>query len=379
MKIAISGMGKRSNAVLHNFKAAMPEIEFVGYFDPQPSYLEQLDAAIPAYDNVPDMLSQTKPDLFFIGSPNEFHLSDMKAGFRAGIKMFVEKPVVTTLEDTFELLALLKEYGADQAIIGLVLRYSRHMVDLRKAISYGMLGPIASIEASEHITPDHGAFFMRDWRRKTARSGGFMLEKCCHDLDLYNMITGSRPKYVASFGAKRSFIPQNRPADESDMALYHSWSSVWDSTDDPFASDSDIIDCQTALLEYESGASMAFHTNLNVPDEQRRFCVIGSKAMAEGDFCRGYLTLTEAKSKSTIAHHDYTELGEFKGHYGADEMMAQDIIQHLKDPNFSLPVSIIDALEAGVAALAIDMARTSKTMFDLTPIWERFDAYGVTS
>ena len=27
---------------------------------------------------------------------------------------------------------------------------------------------------------------MRDWRRYGHYSGGFMLEKCCHDLDLYN-------------------------------------------------------------------------------------------------------------------------------------------------------------------------------------------------
>ena len=29
----------------------------------------------------------------------------------------------------------------------------------------GALGKITSIEASEHIAPYHGAFFMRDWRR----------------------------------------------------------------------------------------------------------------------------------------------------------------------------------------------------------------------
>ena len=69
------------------------------------------------------------------------------------------------------------------------------------------LGNIISIEASEHIMPWHGGFFMRNWRRKEKFSGGFMLEKCCHDIDFYNMIVGCRPKKVASFGGRRSFIP----------------------------------------------------------------------------------------------------------------------------------------------------------------------------
>lgn len=41
--------------------------------------------------------------------------------------------------------------------MGLVLHYSQHVRDLKKALDAGQIGPIA---------PYHGAFFMRDWRRK---------------------------------------------------------------------------------------------------------------------------------------------------------------------------------------------------------------------
>ncbi|MGB1208492.1 MAG: Gfo/Idh/MocA family oxidoreductase, partial [Paracoccaceae bacterium] len=79
------------------------------------------------------------------------------------------------------------EHGTDRVMVGLVLRYSQHMVDLRAVLD--KLGPITSLEANEHIGPYHGAFFMRDWRRMIRWSGGFMLEKCCHDIDIYNMVT----------------------------------------------------------------------------------------------------------------------------------------------------------------------------------------------
>ncbi len=377
MKVVTAGVGLRAAHVLSILKQEMPEVEFVGYFDPQPAFLDVLGADIPGFDSVERMLEEARPDLFFVGSPNEFHLDQIRAGLEAGVRMFTEKPVVTTMDQTWALAELLAEHGTEQLMVGLVLRYARHMVDLRAAIADGRIGEISSLEASEHIGPYHGAFFMRDWRRMVKHSGGFMLEKCCHDLDLYNMITGSRPRRVASFGGRRFFLPANAPTENSAHDVYHVKKSVWNSIDDPFRGDGDIIDCQTAILEYESGASLAFHTNLNVPDEHRRFCVIGSRGMAEGDFVRGYLWVTDARNNERVVDKDYTALGTGHGHYGADEMMVHDIAQYLRGEAQDLPVSVVDALEAGIAAMAIDQARLEGRIVDLAETWARFDSYNL--
>jgi len=379
MRIVTAGIGLRAGHVLSVLKETMPEAQIVGYYDPQPTHLEMIGTDTPRFDSVEGMLSETQPDLFFVGSPNRFHLEQIKAGLEAGVKhIFSEKPVVVSIEETMALAELLAKHGTDRVTVGLVLRYSQHMVDLRQAMAEGVLGQIASLEANEHIGPYHGAFFMRDWRRKHEHSGGFMLEKCCHDLDLYNMITASRPKRVASFGGRRSFIPANAPASNSENDIFHVKKSVWDSADDPFRSDGDIIDFQTAIFDYESGASLAFHTNLNVPDEHRRFCVIGSHGMAEGDFVRGYLKVTR-RDGSTFADHDYTKgpQASLSHHYGADHMMVAELARFYRDEVGSLPVSIVDALEAGIAALATDQARHEGQVVDLAPVWEKFDSYGL--
>jgi len=239
------------------------------------------------------------------------------------------------------------------------------------------LGQIVSLEANEHIAPYHGAFFMRDWRRMIDLSGGFLLEKCCHDIDIYNMVTASRPAKVASFGGRKSYIPANAPASNAENEIFHVKKSVWNSVDDPFRSDGDIIDYQTAIMSYENGASLAFHTNLNTPDEHRRFCIMGTHGMAEGDFVRGYLKIT-ARDGTRLADYDYTQGAAAKGsHYGADEMMCDDITKYLRGQASSLPVSILDAMEAGIAALAVDQARASGQVVDLTPIWAKLDSYGL--
>lgn len=197
MKVVTAGIGLRAGHVLAMMKEKMPEIEFVGYFDPQPTYLDKIGGEIvPAFDGVTEMLEETKPDLLFVGSPNSFHLDHIKAGLAAGVRVFTEKPVVISEEETLELAALLKQHGTDRVMVGLVLRYSQHMVDLRALLK--KLGPVVSLEGNEHIAPYHGAFFMRDWRRLSKLSGGFMLEKCCHDLDIYNMV-GSACCFGQSF------------------------------------------------------------------------------------------------------------------------------------------------------------------------------------
>ena len=374
MRVVTAGIGLRAGHVLSIMKETIPEMQMVGYFDPQPSHLEMIGEDTPRFDSVDAMLSDTRPDLFVVASPNSFHLEQIEAGLKAGVRIFAEKPVVISVDETMRLAELLAKHGTDRIMVGLVLRHSQHMIDLRHAIAEGVLGPITSIEANEHIAPYHGAFFMRDWRRESAHSGGFMLEKCCHDLDLYNMITASRPVRVASFGGRRSFLPEHAPTSNAEAEIFHRKKSVWNQIDDPFNSEGDIVDFQTAILQYETGASMAFHTNINVPDEHRRFCVMGARGMAEGDFMRGYLRITR-RDGSRFADYDYTQgdLAAASGHYGADHMMVRDFADLMRGERDTLPVGIIDALQAGIAALALDQARQTGQVVDLADTWAEFD------
>jgi predicted dehydrogenase len=299
MKVGIIGLGFRLGYLGYVFKSVDESFEIVGYVDPEPAglpgLLEKGISVGKAYASPQELIANEKLDLLMIGSPNLFHLEHIRIGLESGLKVFCEKPIVTTIAESIELAHLMAKFGHERLMVGLVLRYSPLYRDLQAVQAAGNLGQIVSIEASEHIEPYHGAFFMRDWRRYERYSGSFMLEKCCHDLDLYNGIAGARPERVASFGGRKSFTPANDPAREgiNDLELFHRKPSGWMGSDKVFDSDADIIDYQVAIVEYANGVGMNFHTNLNVPDQFRRFAIMGSRGMAEGDFVRGYLDVHE--------------------------------------------------------------------------------------
>lgn len=378
MRVGIIGLGYRLGYLARVFSLARPDFTIAGYVDPAPAGLpytaEHGISVGKQYASLEALLDNEELDLLMVGSPNHLHLEHIRTGLERGKKVFTEKPVVTTLEQTMELASLIARYGADNVMVGLVLRYAPLYVALRKAQADGMLGDITSIEASEHIPPYHGAFFMRDWRRYERYAGSFMLEKCCHDLDLYNGVMGCRPQYVSSFGGRRTFVPANAPHNGgvNDMEVYHRKPSGWQGSDKVFDSDGDIIDFQTAIVQYANGAALTFHTNLNVPDDFRRFAVMGAQGMAEGDFIRNFLRVTDSRTADRLVDTTY-KTSELSQHYGADEQMAEDILKHMLE-GAPLPVSITDALEAGLLALSMDQAMRTRTVVDMTPIWQQFDA-----
>jgi predicted dehydrogenase len=378
MRVGIIGLGYRLAYLARIFSLESEQFSVAGYVDPAPAGLAYTkEHGIPVgkqYSTPEAMLAAERLDLLMIGSPNLMHLDHIKLGLDHGMKVFTEKPVVTSIDETIELAAILAQHDRGDLMVGLVLRYAPLYVDLRRAQDRGMLGDVVSIEASEHLAPYHGAFFMRDWRRYERLSGSFMLEKCCHDLDLYNGVMGCRPRYVSSFGGRKTFLPKNAPSLQgvNDMEVYHRKPSGWMSTDKVFDSDADIIDFQTANVEYENGSTLVFHTNLSVADEYRRFAVLGAKGMAEGDFVRNFLRVHDSRTSALLVDKQYTASG-LSAHYGADEQMARDILAHLGS-GAPLPVSVLDALEAGLLALTMDEARRTRTVVDMSRLWARFDS-----
>ena len=93
------------------------------------------------------MLAAESLDMVMIGSPNHFHYEQLRLALEAGVKVFCEKPVVVSEEQTFGLLELLRRHGANRVVVGLVLRYAPLYVDLLR-----LAEPMAANSATSSVS-----------------------------------------------------------------------------------------------------------------------------------------------------------------------------------------------------------------------------------
>ncbi len=377
-RIAVIGLGQRIAHVL----AAMAEtgwrLELAGHVDPAPVGAPILEAAgIPMgrpFESPQALLAAGPFDLVMIGSPNHLHLEHLEAAFAAGYPIFAEKPIVRTEAETYELARRLAGAAAPPLYIGLVMRSMPIVRETIARIDSGQLGTLISIDATEHLPPEHGGYLARNWRRLQGYGGSYLLDKVCHDFDIFARLTGARPARVASFGGKRIFDPCRTDVPriyDNGEAAYTLRDAGWASSNDSFQSDMDVTDHQTAIVEYENQVRLSFHSNTHVALQERRWYVAGADGTLIADLVRNRLMVRRVLDRRKPERIDYASRTD-DNHNGADQAMATDLLAALEG-RAAFPVTPADSMEAGLTVMAIDRAMETGQVVDCGPMWAAYD------
>jgi predicted dehydrogenase len=365
-RIAVIGLGQRIAHVLLAMEEVGWDLDIAGYADPAPVGLSILNRELRAYPDVGALLSDGPFDLVMIGSPNHLHYEHLVAAFAAGYPVFAEKPIVRTQDETF---ALARQLGAAPPLyIGLVMRSMPIVREVIARVESGALGEIVSMDATEHLPPEHGAYLARNWRRKEAWGGSFLLDKVCHDFDIFGRIANSRAARVASFGGKRIFEPRHA----SEHEAYNAVDAGWSGANDAFHSGMDVTDHQVALVEYAGGMRLSFHSNSHVSLMERRWYIAGTRATLIADLVRNRLMVRTAHDRAKPERIDYGGRTE-DSHNGADQAMARDLLAALEG-RAPFPVTPQDSMEAGLTVMAIDRAMREGAVVDCAQMWAEYDA-----
>ncbi|HTX51185.1 MAG TPA: Gfo/Idh/MocA family oxidoreductase [Caulobacteraceae bacterium] len=378
-RIGVIGLGQRIAHVLAAMKEVGWDLRVDGYVDPAPVGAPILEVAgiLPgrAFESPEALLAAGPYDLVMIGSPNHLHLAHLTAAVAAGFPVFSEKPIVRTIEESQRLARILAEGSIPPLYIGLVMRSMPIVKEVIARVDASELGPLISMDATEHLPPEHGAYLARNWRRREEWGGSFMLDKVCHDFDIFGRIAGSRPAKVASFGGRRIFTPEraDRPrVYEDGSPAYALRDAGWRAANDAFQSDMDLADHQVALVEYESGFRLSFHSNSHVALSERRWYLAGAEGTILADLVRNKLMVRRTLHRGKPERIEYGGLTA-DAHNGADQAMALDLAAAL-DGERPFPVTPWDSLEAGLTVMAIDRAMAEGAMVDCAPMWAAFDA-----
>jgi predicted dehydrogenase len=321
-------------------------------------------------ENSDDLTSNPDVDWIMVFSPNHCHAEHILAALNNGKHVFTEKPMATTLEDCKNVFKTYLESKCHLAT-GFVLRYAPIYRKAKKLLEAGAIGKIISIDANENLTVELGSFIMRNWRRKRTQAGPYLLEKCCHDLDLLNWFTNSVPTRVASFGGLNFFIPENVYLEEkySDETGTNPFTVIPDShgTESPFTSDKDIVDNQVTILEYRNNIRVMFQSVLSNAIHERRMYIAGTEGTMILELFSGKIVVKKIGDESKRTFE--TKTGD--GHGGGDKIIMRELYETMSG-NVPPKSTGSQGLESAIVALAIDKAQNDGSVFNLEPIWQSF-------
>jgi len=152
-------------------------------------------------ESVQAVIRSEEVDALVITSPNFLHAEQLQqiAAMRP-LPMLVEKPVCTSLEQLRALQRLGASYP-EPIWVAMEYRYMPPVFRFIEEVHSGSaLGQVISMSIREHRYP----FLSKvgNWNRFNEKTGGTLVEKCCHFFDLMRLILHSEPVRVYASGAQ---------------------------------------------------------------------------------------------------------------------------------------------------------------------------------
>ena len=209
MKVRIGIIGAGHMGSTHGrILAQDPRVELVGIADIVPEKAARLaqEVGSASYSSLEALLDQGIEALY-VTTPNSLHLQPVITALSAGLHVFSEKPMATSLAEARKILgAAKKAKGIYQ--IGFNYRFAPVHQFARQLIEEGTLRPY-----HVHIKDNRGELIDPPWVANTQITGGYLYESTIHTLDLVQWLVGAEIKSLK--WAARS----NRYEELDDFAL----------------------------------------------------------------------------------------------------------------------------------------------------------------
>lgn len=393
-KIALIGAGSRANSYCQPLVASN-KAEIVAIADPEPMHRKATaqKSAIPAgfaeYADWRDLLKEHSDlDGVIISSPNNVHIGPAVACLEAGLPVACEKPLASTKGDCERIIDA-ERANNGRTLIGFVLRSTPFYSKAWHLISEeGVIGRIVSLQCDELPGWGVSSIINRSpWRRFEEISGGVMLEKSCHDMDIVNWLMGCRPTAIHSFGSRQVFCPNSalparcedcKVADDCHYYKKPRLSSQEDHAEDQmheyireagnqcvYNVNKTGVDVQSVAMEYENGAVANFMLNLNCagPQSGRNLHAIGTHGRVWGNFHENKIWSYDNRSGET---QEYDTSGDGSGHGGGDRIHALRLIEMIENPDYRPAQNAQAGYLSAVACFAADMSRREGRRVHLT-------------
>ena len=379
VRVGLVGSGQRAASYLRNVPSDMTDaVRLAAIADPHRSQREafaELFSATPELlDDGVEMIRERELDAVIVATPNDRHVPYAIAAMERGLPLLVEKPVATTLEGLTALWRADRARESGRTVVGFVLRYTPFYQRVREIVRSGRLGEVLAVQADENLGTGLTMVQYQGWRQDVGRSGGWMLEKCCHDLDVLGYVLDSRPVRVQSMASARVFRPRpegeqlarfqpSAGTAEMDFGTEAERAALQETMQHSPYSPSGLPDRQVATIEFASGVMATFTSVMAQPRSTRRLRIFGTEGLLEGDLSARSIELSfpdPAGGSSMSTESERVEIGA-SGHHGGDEVLCDTFWRLAAGQDVVPRADLEDGIDAVLCAMALqDSARTGQ-------------------
>ena len=203
VRIALVGVGHRARifSTINNHSVAGDfGARIVAAADPadaaRPRAAEWLGADVPVYRTLDEMLSAGTYDAAIVATPDDVHADPTVTLLRAGIPVYLEKPIATTVFDADRVLQAAADTGTT-LYVGHNMRLMRVILTMKELIDSGEIGEVRAIWC-RHFVGNGGDYYFKDWHAERAHTTSLLLQKAAHDIDVIHWLSGGRSTRVVA-------------------------------------------------------------------------------------------------------------------------------------------------------------------------------------
>lgn len=357
LRFGVVGLGARSRIAQHAHRPGEGS-EVVALADPAAA---QRDAAQTQYPEASTHADHTelldqKLDGVFLTTPDDLHEDPAIDFLRAGVAVFVEKPLAITTSGCDRVLQAAYESGS-RLYVGHNMRHMPVVLTMRDLIRSGAIGEVKAIWC-RHFVGHGGDFYFKDWHADRRRTTSLLLQKGAHDIDVMHWLAGGYTTRVNAMGALTLYGGIEDRLDRSgqrfaDFVSESNWPPL---SQQGMAPVMDVEDLSMANLLLDNGVYLTYQQCHYTPDYWRNYTVIGTEGRLEnfGDSPGGVVKVWNSKRSGYRDDADLVvDIPDAEGgHAGADPRLVDEYIRFVREGGATLtsPVAARAAVAAGYAA-----------------------------